>query len=75
MDPTYIYFKEINIDQDKTITANFSKENEIEKVVFNKENEYGVTGLQINAVLPDEKIFKKQRIRKNKKKLAEKFEN
>ena len=58
MDPTYIYFKEINIDQDKTFTANFSKENKIEKVVFNKENEYGVTGLQIKAVLPDEKILK-----------------
>ena len=67
MDPTYIYFKEINIDQDKTITANFSKENEIEKVVFNKENEYGVTGLQINAVLPDEKILKTENKKEQEK--------
>ena len=58
MDPSYNYFKEINIDQDNTFTANSSKDNEIENVVFNKENEYGVSGLNINAVLPDEKILK-----------------
>ena len=53
MDPSYIYFKEIKIDQDKTFTTSLSKDNDIEKVVFNKENEYGVTGLNINSVLPD----------------------
>ena len=58
MDPSYIYFKEINIDQDNTFTGNSSKDNEIENVVFNKENKYGVSGLNINAVLPDEKILK-----------------
>ena len=36
MDPSYIYFNEIDTDQDSTFTANLSKENEIEKVVFNK---------------------------------------
>ena len=36
MDPSYIYFNEIDINQDNTFTANLSKENEIEKVVFNK---------------------------------------
>ena len=45
MDPSYIYFKEIKIDQDNTFTANFSEENEIENVRFNTENEYGITGL------------------------------
>ena len=58
MDPSYIYFKEIKIDQDNTFTANFSEENEIENVKFNKENEYGITGLTINADLPDKKILK-----------------
>ena len=58
MDPSYIYFIEIDIDQDNTFTANLSKDNEIEKVVFNKENEYGVSGLNINVDLPDEKILK-----------------
>ena len=40
MNPDYIYFKEIDIDQDETFTADFSKKkkkkNEIENVVFNK---------------------------------------
>ena len=58
MDPSYIYFNEIDINQDNTFTANLSKENEIEKVVFNKKNEYGVSGLNINVDLPDEKILK-----------------
>ena len=61
MDLSYIYFKKIDIDQDNTFTAHFSKENEIQKVAFNKENEYGVTGLTINSVLPDKKSFKNRK--------------
>ena len=38
MDPSYIYFKEIDIDQDKSFTADFSKENEVEEVLFNKKD-------------------------------------
>lgn len=72
MDASYIYFKEIDIDEDKDFTANFLEENEIENVMFNKENEYGVTGLNINSVLPDEKILKIENI-KEKKKLVRKF--
>ena len=34
MNPSYIYFKEIDVDQDQTFTVNFSKK-----------NEYAVTGL------------------------------
>ena len=56
MNPSWIYFNETDIDQDNTFTANLSTDNEIEKVVFNNENEYGVRGLNINPVLPDEKI-------------------
>ena len=58
MDPSQIYFNEIDIDQDNTFTENLSKDNEIEKVVFNKENEYGISGLNINVDLPDDKILK-----------------
>ena len=72
MDPSYIYFKEIKIDQDNTFTANVSEENEIENVKFNKENQYGITGLTINADLPDKKILK-YKMKKNKKKLVKKF--
>ena len=37
MDPSYIYFKEINIDQDNSFTAEFSKENKKAEVLFNTE--------------------------------------
>ena len=50
------FFKELDIDQDQTFTADFTKENEIESVVFDKDNEYAITGLKINAELPDKKI-------------------
>ena len=67
MDPPYIYFKEINIDQDKSFSADFSKENKIEEVLFNKENEYRVTGLTINSILPDEKIIKIENVKEQKR--------
>ena len=67
MDPSYIYFKEIDIDENKNFTANFSEENEIENVMFNKENEYGVTGLNINSFLPDEKFLKVKNIKEQEK--------
>ena len=79
MDPSYIYFKEINIDQDKSFTADFSKENEIEEVLFNKGNEYRVTGLSINSILTDEKILKienvkeQERIREEIQELIKKY--
>ena len=53
MDLAHIYFKNLDIDQDNTFTLNFSKENEIENVIFNKDYNYAVTGLKINADLPD----------------------
>ena len=58
MDPSYIYFNQIDIDQGHTFTANLSKDNKIEKVAFNIESKYGVSGLNINVDLPDEKILK-----------------
>ena len=70
MDPASIYFKEIDNDQNDTSTADFSKENEIENVVFNKENEYGITGLNINSVVPDSEILKIE-IEKAQKKVSE----
>ena len=73
MDPSYIYFNEIDINQDNTFTANLSKDNEIEKVVFNKENEYGVSGLNINVDLPDEKILKIDN-KKEQEKISQEFQ-
>ena len=67
MDPSYIYFKEINIDQDKSFTADFSKENEIEEDLLNKENEYGITGLTINSILPDKKKLKIENVKEQER--------
>ena len=58
MNPSHIYFKDLDIDWDKTFTLNFSKENEIENVIFDKDHEYEITGLKINAELPDKNILK-----------------
>ena len=63
MNPLHIYFKKIDIDQDNTFTANFSKENEIENVIFDKENEYGITGLNINSILSDENLVKVENVK------------
>ena len=73
MDPSYICFNEIDINQDNTFTANLLKDNEIEKVVFNKENEYGVSGLNINVDLPDEKILKIDN-KKEQEKISQEFQ-
>ena len=67
MDPPYIYFKEIDIDQDKSFTADFSKENEIEEDLLNKENEYGITGLTINSILPDKKNLKIENVKEQER--------
>ena len=63
MNPSHIYFKESDIDQDQTFTVNFSKENEIENVVFDKDSEYAITGLKNNAELPDEKMLKIENVK------------
>ena len=68
MNPVYIYFKELDIDKDDNFTLNFSKDNEIENVIFDKEYEYAVTGLKINVDLPDEQVIKIE----NKEKLDQK---
>ena len=67
MDPSYIYFQEIDIDQDSIFTADFSKKNEIEDVAFDKENEYAVTSLTINSISPTEKILKIKNVKEEKK--------
>ena len=36
MNPAYIYFKEINIDQDETFTADFSKKNKTNEIEYER---------------------------------------
>ena len=74
MNPSHIYFKEIDIDQDNTFTANFAKENEIENVIFNKDSGYGILGLNINSILSDEKLLKIENV-KEQTKLVLKYKN
>ena len=62
MNPSHIFFKETEIDQDNVFTANIGKENEIENVVFNKDTEYAITVLNINSILSDSKLLKKENV-------------
>ena len=52
MNPVHIYFKEIDIDQNQSFTINFAKENEIENVLFDGQNEYGVSRMNIRNIFP-----------------------
>ena len=70
MNPDRIYFKEIDIDQNQSFTINFSKEKEMENVLFDGQNEYGVSRMNIKPVLKDEKIIKVEN-KKEQKKISE----
>ena len=67
MNPDHIYFKEINTDQDQTFNINFAKENEIENVLLDGQNEYGVRRMNIKPLLTDEKIIKIENKKEQKK--------
>ena len=71
MNASHIYFKEIDIDQDQIFTVNFSKENEIENVFFDKDNQYAITGLKMNAELPDKKMLKIENVKEQNRISAE----
>ena len=58
MDPIHIFFKELEIDQDNTFTANVSEENEIENVIFNTDKEYAVTGMVIKLDIADSELVR-----------------
>ena len=57
MNPVHIYFKEIDIDQNQSFTLNFAKENEIENVLIDGNNEYAVSRMDIKPVIKDEKLI------------------
>ena len=73
MNPVHIYFKEIDIDQDQSFIINFAKENEIVNVLFDGQNEYGVSRMNIRPVLKDEKIIKVEK-KKEQKKIGEEIQ-
>ena len=57
----------MDIDQDQTFTINFTKENEIENVLFDGQNEYGVSRMNIKPMLNNEKIIKIENKKQHKK--------
>ena len=58
MNPSHIYFKDLDINDNQTFTLNFAKENEVENVFFDKSHEHAVRSMKIKANLPDSKIIK-----------------
>ena len=58
MNPLHIFFKELEIDQDNTFTANVLQENEVENVIFNTDKEYAVTGMVIKPDIADSELVK-----------------
>ena len=67
MNPVHIYCKEIDIDQNHSFTMNFAKENEIENILFDGQNEYAVSRMDIKPVIKDEKIIKIESKKEQKK--------
>ena len=71
MNPSYLYFKELDIDRDNVFHLNFSKENEIEEVVSDKDYEYAITGLNLNVDFDSSQVLKIEDKNKQKKLNAE----
>ena len=67
MNPSYFYFKELDIDSDDVFHLNFSKKNEIEEVVLDKDYEYAVTGLNLNVDFDSSQVIKIEDENKQKK--------
>ena len=81
MDPAHIFFKELEVGQDNTFTANISQKIEVEKVVFNTDKEYAVTGILIKPDIADSELVKientnkLERIRKEIKELIKNYKD
>ena len=58
MEPTHIFFKELRIDKNNVFTANILEKNEVENVIFKKNQEYGITGMAIKPDIVDSDIVK-----------------
>ena len=58
MDPVHIFYNELEMDEDNIFAANIAKENEGEKVLFDKNKEYAVTGLKIKPEILDSDLVK-----------------
>ena len=48
MEPTHIFYKQLPIDENNVFTANVSKKNEVQNILFRKSNEYAIIVLVIS---------------------------
>ena len=48
MVPSYIFYKELPIDENDIFEANKSEKNKVQNVLFKKSNKYAITGLSVN---------------------------
>ena len=48
MEPVYIFYRELPLDQNNIFTANLAEKNKVEELRFKKSKEYAITGLSIN---------------------------
>ena len=48
MEPTQIFYKQLPIDENNVFTANVSKKNEVQNILFRKSNEYAIIVLVIS---------------------------
>ena len=53
MEPKYIFFKTIDLNNDNKFDIELRKENPVEKIKFLKRNNYLLTGLKINLKIED----------------------
>ena len=58
MDPVHIFFNKLEIGKNNTYTANISKENKVENVLFNTDKEYVVTEMIIKPHIIDSELVK-----------------
>ena len=71
MNPSYFYFKELDINSENIFSLNFSKENEIENILLDKDFEYAITGLNLNVKIPEDQVIKIEDEKKMNEKSAE----
>ena len=75
MNPSYIYFKELDIDSEDTFGFDFSKSNEIENVILDKDYEYASTGLTLNVEIPEGQVIQIEEINQISTKIENLIEN
>ena len=58
MKPTHIFNKELKIDENNVFTVIILKKNEVENIIFKKNQEYAITGMAIKPDIVDSDLLK-----------------